>query len=115
MDRYSLTFDEACDFIGISQPTLRNWIRTGRLVASKKDPNKEKSPYIITRQNCIAALNNPIHTVTVSAVDAKEGNKCQYSAETRPGTPTSQYRAARELNSLLAQRTSGKRRNCTTN
>ncbi|WP_338804466.1 helix-turn-helix domain-containing protein [Xenorhabdus griffiniae] len=115
MDRYPLTFDEACGFIGISPPTLRKWIRTGRLVASRKDPTKKQSPYIITRQNCIAALNNPIHTITVSAVDAKEGNKCQYSAETRLGTPTSRSRAARELNSLLAQRTNGKLRNCTTN
>ncbi|WP_071827408.1 helix-turn-helix domain-containing protein [Xenorhabdus bovienii] len=31
MARYPLTFDEACDFVGVSPPTLRNWIRTGRL------------------------------------------------------------------------------------
>ncbi|WP_323870020.1 helix-turn-helix domain-containing protein [Xenorhabdus szentirmaii] len=115
MDRYPLTFNEACRFVGVSPPTLRNWIRTGRLVAVRKDPNKKQSPYLITRQNCIAALNNPIHTVEVSAVDAKEGNKCQYSAETKLGTPTSRSRAVRELNSLLARRTSGKRRSCTTN
>ncbi|WP_152671541.1 helix-turn-helix domain-containing protein [Xenorhabdus khoisanae] len=114
MDRYPLTFDEACGFIGISPPTLRKWIRTGRLVASRKDPTKKQSPYLITRQNCIAALNNPIHTISVSAVDAKEGNRCQYSAETRLGTPTSRSRAARELNNLLAQRTNGKRRSCMT-
>ncbi|WP_071825719.1 helix-turn-helix domain-containing protein [Xenorhabdus bovienii] len=115
MARYPLTFDEACDFVGVSPPTLRSWIRTGRLVASRKNPEKKQSPYVITRQNCIAALNDPIHTIKVSAVDAKEGNKCQYSAETRLGTPTSRSRAARELSNLLAQRTSGKHRSCTTN
>ncbi|MCT8349341.1 helix-turn-helix domain-containing protein [Photorhabdus temperata] len=114
MDRYPLTFNEACDFVGVSPPTLRNWIRTGRLIAARKDPSKQQSPYLITRQNCIAALNNPINTIKVSAVDAKEGNKCQYSAETRPGTPTSRSQAARELSNLLSLRTSGKRRNCTT-
>nr|WP_071823755.1 helix-turn-helix domain-containing protein [Photorhabdus asymbiotica] len=115
MDRYPMTFNEACDFIGISPPTLRNWIRTGRLVAARKDPSKHQSPYLITRQNCIAALNNPINTIKVSAVDAKEGNTCQYSVETRPGTPTSRSRAARELSNLLARRISGKQRNCMTN
>ncbi|WP_071933909.1 helix-turn-helix domain-containing protein [Xenorhabdus hominickii] len=115
MDRYPLTFDEACNFVGVSPPTLRNWIRTGRLVAARKDPTKKQSPYLITRQNCIAALNNPIHTIKVSAVDVKEGYKCQYSAETRLGTPISRSRVVRELNNLLAQRTGGRRRNCTTN
>ncbi|EPU3839108.1 helix-turn-helix domain-containing protein [Providencia stuartii] len=114
MDKYSLTFNEACKFIGVSPPTLRGWIRSGRIVATRKDPQKKQSPYMLTRQNCIAALNNPIQTIDVSAVDAKEGKKCQYSAETRRGTPTSRSRAARELSNLLARRTSGKHRNCTT-
>ncbi|EOX9464977.1 helix-turn-helix domain-containing protein, partial [Escherichia coli] len=29
MEPYSLTLDEACQFLKISRPTATNWIRTG--------------------------------------------------------------------------------------
>ncbi|WP_294107221.1 helix-turn-helix domain-containing protein [Providencia sp.] len=115
MDKFSLSFSEACLFIGVSPPTLRNWIKTGRLIAAQKNPLKKQSPYLLTRQNCIAALNNPINTINVSGVDAKEGNQCQYSKGVPVGTPTSQSRAVKELSSHLERRTEGKRRSCTTN
>lgn len=41
MEAYSLTLDEACAFIGISRPTASNWIRSGRLIATRKDPSKK--------------------------------------------------------------------------
>ncbi|WP_126738752.1 helix-turn-helix domain-containing protein [Escherichia coli] len=69
MEPYSLTLDEACHFLKISRPTAINWIRTGRLQATRKDPTKNKSPYLTTRQACIAALQSPLHTVQVSAGD----------------------------------------------
>ncbi len=50
MESYSLTLDEACQFLKISRPTATNWIRTGRLQATRKDPTKPKSPYLTTRQ-----------------------------------------------------------------
>ncbi|EGU0386253.1 helix-turn-helix domain-containing protein, partial [Shigella flexneri] len=53
MEPYSLTLDEACHFLKISRPTAINWIRTGRLQATRKDPTKNKSPYLTTRQACI--------------------------------------------------------------
>jgi predicted site-specific integrase-resolvase len=53
MESYSLTLDEACQFLKISRPTATNWIRTGRLQATRKDPTKPKSPYLTTRQACI--------------------------------------------------------------
>lgn len=115
MDKYSLTFDEACKFIGVSPPTLRGWIRSGRIVATRKAPQKKQSPYMLTRQNGIATLNNSIQAIDVSAVDAKEGKKCQYSAGATLGTLTSQSRAVKELNNLLRQRTESRRRSCTTN
>lgn len=37
MESYSLTLDEACQFLKISRPTATNWIRTGRLQATRKD------------------------------------------------------------------------------
>ncbi|EAA2120359.1 helix-turn-helix domain-containing protein, partial [Shigella flexneri] len=52
MEPYSLTLDEACHFLKISRPTAINWIRTGRLQATRKDPTKNKSPYLTTRQAC---------------------------------------------------------------
>lgn len=115
MEAYSLTLDEACTFLGISRPTASNWIRTGRLTATRKDPSKNKSPYLVTRQACIAALNNPLHTVAVSAGDAQDKERaCHYSAEGMSGTAATQRRAAKGLRSLLGQRTESKLRSCTT-
>ncbi|EEU1950490.1 helix-turn-helix domain-containing protein, partial [Escherichia coli] len=86
MESYSLTLDEACQFLKISRPTATNWIRTGRLQATRKDPTKPKSPYLTTRQACIAALQSPLHTVQVSAGDGiTEERKCHSSAEMKYG------------------------------
>lgn len=86
MESHSLTLDEACAFLKISRPTATNWIRTGRLQATRKDPTKPKSPYLTTRQACVAALQSPLHTVQVSAGDdITEELKCHYSAEVKPG------------------------------
>ncbi|WP_308416233.1 helix-turn-helix domain-containing protein [Salmonella enterica] len=116
MESHSLTLDEACAFLKISRPTATNWIRTGRLQATRKDPTKPKSPYLTTRQACIAALNSPLHTVDVSAGDAfKEGNKCQSSVEVKYGTPVSHCRTAKDLSSLLGQRTKGRPQSFMTN
>lgn len=115
MESYSLTLDEACQFLKISRPTATNWIRTGRLQATRKDPTKPKSPYLTTRQACIAALQSPLHTVQVSAGDGiTEERKCHSSAEMKYGMPRIRSRAGNELRNLLAQRTSGKLRSCTT-
>ncbi|WP_312465770.1 helix-turn-helix domain-containing protein [Atlantibacter hermannii] len=111
MESYSLTLDEACAMLGISRPTATNWIKSGRLQATRKDPAKPKSPYLTTRQACIAALNSPLHTVAVSAGDGiREELICHSSAEVRPGTPVSHCRTAKDLSSLLGQRTKGRPR-----
>ncbi|MDN0089237.1 helix-turn-helix domain-containing protein [Yersinia nurmii] len=114
MDKYSLTFDEACEFLGISRPTLSQWIKSGRLTASRKTSAKQ-SPYIITRQACIAAIQNPLHTVAVSAVDATGESQCQSSAEVRYGTRASLSRVRSVLRNHLELKTSAKLRSCTTN
>ncbi|WKE11797.1 helix-turn-helix domain-containing protein (plasmid) [Enterobacter asburiae] len=99
MEQFSLTLDEACALLGISRPTATNWIRSGRLQATRKDPSKPKSPYLTTRQACIAALRSPLHTVVVSAGDAhKEDRKCPSSAEVKYGTPRTRF-----LSGLLIQ------------
>ncbi|HAH6139168.1 TPA: helix-turn-helix domain-containing protein [Escherichia coli] len=115
MEPYSLTLDEACHFLKISRPTAINWIRTGRLQATRKDPTKNKSPYLTTRQACIAALQSPLHIVQVSAGDGiTEERKCHSSAEVKYGTPVSHCRTVKDLNSLLEQRTKGRRQNSMT-
>ncbi|WP_128083793.1 helix-turn-helix domain-containing protein [Pantoea eucrina] len=116
MEAYALTLDEACAFLGISRPTCNKWIKTGRLAATRKDPSKPKSPYLLTRQACIAALNNPMHTVAVSAADAhEEKSPCRSSAGVKPGTPASHRRTAAALSDLLEQRTKGRQQNSMTN
>ncbi|MGD8206075.1 helix-turn-helix domain-containing protein [Pantoea sp. FN0305] len=115
MEAYALTLDEACAFIGISRPTASNWIRSGRLAATRKDPSKPKSPYLVTRQACIAALNNPLHTVAVSAAGAyEEKSSCPSSVGVKHGTPVSQRQTASALSSLLGQRTKGRQASFTT-
>lgn len=114
MESYALSMDEACAFLGISRPTCQQWIRTGRLMATRKDPRKPKSPYLLTRQACIAALNNPMHTVTVSAADAHEEKKsCRSSAEVPSGMGVTRRQAGSALKNLLAQRTESRHRSCT--
>ncbi|EBJ5099386.1 DNA-binding protein [Salmonella enterica] len=108
MESHSLTLDEACAFFKISRPTATNWIRTGRLQATRKDPTKPKSPYLTTRQACIAALQSPLHTVKVSAGDdIKEERKCPSSAEVKYGTRPTRHRAGSELRKALGLPTSG--------
>ncbi|EAA8586825.1 DNA-binding protein [Salmonella enterica] len=108
MESHSLTLDEACAFLKISRPTATNWIRTGRLQATRKDPTKPKSPYLTTQQACIAALQSPLHTVKVSAGDdIKEERKCPSSAEVKYGTRPTRHRAGSELRKALGLPTSG--------
>lgn len=108
MESHSLTLDEACAFLKISRPTATNWIRTGRLQATRKDPSKPKSPYLTTRQACIAALQSPLHTVGVSAGDGiKEETQCHSSAEVKYGTHRTRSRAGSELRKALGLPTNG--------
>ncbi|HGU1557772.1 TPA: DNA-binding protein, partial [Escherichia coli] len=54
-------------------------------------------------------------TVQVSAGDGiTEERKCHFSAEVKYGTPVSHCRTVKDLNSLLEQRTKGRRQNSMT-
>ncbi len=112
----TLSRKEAAAFIGIDEDTLSIWCKIGKIAYTKKNPTKPKSPYLFTRTACIAAINNPIQTVPVSAVDATEkGDKqCQSSVEEIRGMGTTRRQAAKELRNLLGLRTKSKLRNCTT-
>ncbi len=54
MESYSLTLDEACQFlVRYPVPTATNWIRTGRLQATRKD---QPSQNLLTSQHGKPAL-----------------------------------------------------------
>ncbi|CDG19948.1 putative excisionase [Xenorhabdus poinarii G6] len=116
IESVTLSRKQAAAFIGIDEDTLSLWCKIGKIAYTKKNPTKPKSPYLFTRSACIAAINNPIQTVPVSAVDTTEkGDKqCQSSVEEIRGMGTTRRLAAKELRSLLGQRTKSKLRSCTT-
>lgn len=114
MEKYSLSREEAAQFMGIDKDTLTQWCRSGRIAFTKKNPLRPNSPYLFTRTACIAALKNPLQTVGVSAANAHEEKTCRFSAEMTPGTPASHNRTAGELSALLEQRKKGRQLNSTT-
>ena len=114
MEEVIFTRDEAADFLRVSEGTVAEWIKSGRLAATRKNPAKKKSPYLICLTDCIAALKNPIHNQPVNAVDVQEDKACQSSNVPVRGTATSLRLVGAELDGLLAQRTKGKHRSSMT-
>lgn len=110
MEEEVFTRDEAAAFLKVYKGTVTEWIRSGRLRASKINPEKRKSPYLICKSDCIAALKNTINNQTVNAVDMQEGKACQSNNVPVRGTATSLRLVEAELDGLLGQRTKGKRR-----
>ncbi|WP_257839743.1 helix-turn-helix domain-containing protein [Salmonella enterica] len=114
MEEKIFTRDEAADFLRVSEGTVAEWIKSGRLVATRKNPEKKKSPYLICKSDCIAALKNTIHNQPVNAVDVQEDKACQSNSVPVRGTATSLRLVESELDGLLAQRTKGKHRSSMT-
>ncbi|WP_336709707.1 MULTISPECIES: helix-turn-helix domain-containing protein [unclassified Cedecea] len=115
MDEVIFTRDEAAEFLRVSKGTVADWIKSGRLAAARKNPGKKKSPYLICKTDCIAALKNPIHNQPVNAVDVPEEKACQSNYVPVRGTATSLRLVGVELDDLLGQRTKGKLRSSTIN
>ncbi|WP_312657036.1 helix-turn-helix domain-containing protein [Kluyvera ascorbata] len=57
MDKITLTRAEAAKLLGISTVTVSEWVRTGRLKAYRVS-DKPKSPYLFTKDDCVAALTS---------------------------------------------------------
>ncbi|WP_342606000.1 helix-turn-helix domain-containing protein [Pantoea agglomerans] len=55
MGKVTVTKKEAAELLGISIVTLSKWVLEGRLKAYRKG-NNLKSPYLFTREDCLAAL-----------------------------------------------------------
>lgn len=114
MEEMVFTRDEAAEFLRVDKGTVTQWIKSGRLHATRINPHKKKSPYLICKTDCIAALKNPIHNQPVNAVDVQEEKACQSNSVPVRGTATSLRLVATELDGLLGQRTKGKHRNSMT-
>ncbi|UBU94855.1 MULTISPECIES: helix-turn-helix domain-containing protein [Edwardsiella] len=110
MEEEVFTRDEAAAFLKVDRGTIAQWIKSGRLAATRKNPHKKKSPYLICKTDCIAAVKNPIHNQPVSAVDVPEDKACQSNNVPVRGTATSLRLVGAELDALLGQRTKGKRK-----
>ena len=74
MEEEVFTRDEAAAFLKVDKGTIAQWIKSGRLAATRKNPHKKKSPYLICKTDCIAAVKNPIHNQPVNAVDVPASN-----------------------------------------
>ncbi|MEI7219333.1 helix-turn-helix domain-containing protein [Pectobacterium carotovorum] len=105
------TREEAAAFLKVDKGTISQWIRTGRLQATKINPAKPKSPYRIFKSDCIAALKGQVHNSCVNAVDVHEDKVCQSNYGAGRGTATSLRQQVSELDALLKQRTRNKRKN----
>lgn len=55
MAKVTLTKKEAAELLDISIVTLSKWVSEGRIKAYRKSSNL-KSPYLFTREDCLAAL-----------------------------------------------------------
>ena len=113
MEEEVFTRDEAAAFLTLDKGTVAQWIKSGRLAATRKNPHKKKSPYLICKTDCIAAVKNPIHNQPVNAVDVQEDKACQSNSVAKHGIAISSRQTESELDSLLKQRTKGRRRNFT--
>ncbi|WP_242633932.1 helix-turn-helix domain-containing protein [Atlantibacter hermannii] len=114
MEEEVFTRDEAAAFLKLDKGTIVQWIKSGRLAATRKNPQKKKSPYLICKSDCIAAVKNTIHNQPVNAVDVQEDKACQSNCVPVRGTATSLRLVGAELDALLGQRTKGKHRNSMT-
>ncbi|MDU4943355.1 MAG: helix-turn-helix domain-containing protein [Mixta calida] len=114
MEEQVFTREEAAAFLRIDKGTVSEWIRSGRLAATQINPDKKKSPYLICKSDCIAALKNPIHNRAVNAVGMQEDKACQSNSVGVRGTATSLRLVASELDGLLKHRTKGRLRNSMT-
>ncbi|MDF7681874.1 helix-turn-helix domain-containing protein [Enterobacteriaceae bacterium ESL0689] len=113
MEEEVLTREEAANFLKIDKGTVAQWIKSGRLAATRVNPHKKKSPYLICKTDCIAAVKNTINNQPVNAVDVQEDKACQSNNVPVRGTVTSLRLVETELDGLLGQRTKGRRRNST--
>jgi hypothetical protein len=109
MEEVIFTRDEAADFLRVIKALSLSGLSPEAWLLPQK-PREKKSPYLICKTDCIAAVKNPIHNQPVNAVDVQEDKACQSNNVPVRGTATSLRLVEVELDGLLGQRTKGKRR-----
>lgn len=100
MEKLTLTRKEAAELLGISTATVTQWVMEGRLKAYRMN-NKPKSPYLFTRENCMAALKE------VTVLPRTESNVATKSKRTE-STSARNKRIDEELERLLKTRKKGR-------
>lgn len=93
MEKITLTKKEAAEFLGISTRIVTQWVAEGRLKAYRMS-NKPQSPYLFTREDCIAALV----AVPVESRTKRYTHKVDWVPEP---TPIRLKRVNKELDELL--------------
>ncbi|QHM95979.1 helix-turn-helix domain-containing protein [Kosakonia sacchari] len=105
MEKLTLTRKEAAAILGVSTLTVSRWVSEGRLKAYRVS-NKPKSPYLFTREDCIAALSFPENTAEAELSHTNTAKKSRIPIQTNKAIQT-------ELNSLLQIRTKGRMKDLT--
>lgn len=102
MEKLTLTRKEAAELLGIYTATVTQWVLEGRLRAYRIH-NKPKSPYLFTREDCLAALQAvPVDPVRLREREEKREKEEYFSLR--------QKDAIKELDALLKIRTGKSRK-----
>ncbi|HAT2608021.1 TPA: excisionase family DNA-binding protein [Kluyvera intermedia] len=96
MEKITLTKKEAAELLGISTRIVTEWVAEGRLKAYRMS-SKPQSPYLFTREDCIAALI----AVPVESRTERHTPKVDWVPEP---TPLRLKRVNKELEELLKPR-----------
>ena len=102
MEKITLTRREAAELLGISTSTVTQWVVEGRLKAYRVS-NRPKSPYLFTREDCLAAL------AAIEVKPRQDSIKATCSKEAVLPLRR-QNDAVKELEALLKVRTKGRGR-----
>ncbi|WP_162920479.1 helix-turn-helix domain-containing protein [Candidatus Fukatsuia symbiotica] len=115
MSEEIFTLKEACRFMKLSENTLKEWIRAGRLPCNRTGHDGKSGGYRILKTACIESVRRRNNDIIVKATGThnEEQRVCQSKCGTVGGTVISLRRTVKELGNLLEQRTSGKHRSCT--
>nr|WP_235661097.1 helix-turn-helix domain-containing protein [Candidatus Hamiltonella defensa] len=116
MNEEIFTLKEACQFMKLSENTLKTWIKSGRLPCNRTGHDGKRGEYRLLKTDCIESIRRKINNENVNAVGRqKEQFVCQSKCGTGSGTVISLRQTAKELGNLLEQRTRRKHRSCTIN
>lgn len=96
MEKITLSRKEAAELLGISTGTVTQWVAEGRLKAYRMS-DKPQSPYLFTREDCMAALV----AVPVESRTARYIPKIDWVPEP---TPIRLKRVNKELDEILKPR-----------